>query len=48
MTLIVNGFYIVPTEDPKIWKVTGIGTNPKQVGIPFVDRDLVDSPGGAA
>ena len=39
MTLGMNGFYIVPTEDPKIWKVTGIGTNPKQVGIPFVDRE---------
>jgi type II secretion system protein D len=39
MTLAMNGFYIVPTEDVKIWKVTGVGTNPKQVGIPFVDRE---------
>ena len=39
MTFALNGFYIVPSEDPKIWKVTGVGTNPKQVGIPFVDRE---------
>ena len=39
MTFALNGFYIVPSEDPKIWKVTGVGTNPKSVGIPFVDRE---------
>ncbi len=39
MTLLMNGFNIVPTEEPKIWKVTGTGQNPKSVGIPFVDRE---------
>ncbi len=39
MTLMMNGFNIVPTEDPKIWKVTGAGQNPKSVGVPFVDRE---------
>ena len=39
MTLLMNGFTIVPTEDPKIWKVTGAGQNPKSVGVPFVDRE---------
>jgi type II secretion system protein D len=39
MTLAINGFSIVPSEDPKIWKVTGTGMNPKQVGIPFVDHE---------
>ena len=38
MTLLMNGFNIVPTEEPKIWKVTAAGQNPKSVGIPFVDR----------
>ena len=45
MTLALNGFYIVPSEDPKIWKVTGVGTNPKSVGIPFVDREEMLPPG---
>ena len=39
MTLLLNGFNIVPTEEPKIWKVTGTGQSPKSVGIPFVDRE---------
>ena len=39
MTLLMNGFNILPTEDPKIWKVTGVGMNPKSAGIPFVDRE---------
>jgi type II secretion system protein D len=39
MTLLMNGFNIVPTEEPRIWKVTGTGQNPKSVGIPFVDRE---------
>ena len=39
MTFALNGFFIVPSEDPKIWKVTGVGTNPKSVGVPFVDRE---------
>jgi type II secretion system protein D len=45
MTLLMNGFNIIPTEDPKIWKVTGVGMNPKQVGIPFVDREDLLPPG---
>lgn len=39
MSLAINGFYIVPTEDEKIMRVTGVGINPKQVGIPFIDRE---------
>ena len=45
MTLAMNGFFIVPSEDPKIWKVTGVGINPKSVGIPFVDREEMLPPG---
>jgi type II secretion system protein D len=45
MTLIMNGFNIVPTEEPKIWKVTAAGQNPKSVGIPFVDREELLPPG---
>lgn len=39
MSLAMNGFYIVPTEDPSIWRVTGVGQNPKSVGVPFIDRE---------
>lgn len=39
MSLAMNGFYIVPTEDPTIWRVTGVGQNPKTVGVPFIDRE---------
>lgn len=39
MSLAMNGFYIVPTEDPNIWRVTGVGQNPKSVGVPFIDRE---------
>ena len=39
MSLAMNGFYIVPTEDEKIMRVTGVGMNPKQVGVPFIDRE---------
>lgn len=39
MSLAINGFYIVPTEDEKIMRVTGVGINPKQVGVPFIDRE---------
>ena len=45
MTLLMNGFNIIPTEEPKIWKVTGVGMNPKSVGIPFVDREELLPPG---
>ncbi len=45
MTLMLNGFNIVPTEEPKIWKVTGTGQSPKSVGIPFVDREELLPPG---
>ena len=45
MTLMMNGFNIVPTEEPKIWKVTSAGVNPKSVGIPFVDREELLPPG---
>ena len=39
LSLAINGFYIVPTEDDKIWRATGVGSNPKSVGIPFIDRE---------
>ncbi len=39
MSLAINGFYIVPTEDEKIWRATGVGSNPKSVGVPFIDRE---------
>ena len=39
MSLAMNGFYIVPSEDPTIWRVTGVGQNPKTVGVPFIDRE---------
>src|SRR5688572_12664649 len=39
MSLAMNGFYIVPTEDPGIWRVTGVGQNPKTVGVPFIDKE---------
>jgi general secretion pathway protein D len=45
MTMLMNGFNILPTEDPKIWKVTGTGQNPKSYGIPFVDREELLPPG---
>ncbi len=45
MTLLMNGFNIVPSEEPKIWKVTAAGQNPKSVGIPFVDREELLPPG---
>ncbi len=45
MTLLMNGFNIIPTEEPKIWKVTSTGVNPKSVGIPFVDREELLPPG---
>ena len=39
MTLLMNGFNILPTEEPNIWKVTGATPSPKSVGVPFVDRE---------
>ena len=39
LSLAINGFYIVPTEDDKIWRATGVGSNPKSVGVPFIDRE---------
>ena len=39
MTLLLNGFNILPTEEPMIYKVTGTGQSPKSVGVPFVDRE---------
>jgi general secretion pathway protein D len=39
MSLAMNGFYVVPTEDPNIWRVTGVGQNPKTVGVPFIDKE---------
>lgn len=47
MVLLMNGFALTPAEpgpgedpkNPKIWKITGIGGNPKQAGIPFIERE---------
>jgi general secretion pathway protein D len=32
IALLMNQFSLVPTEDPKVWKVFGIGRNPRQGG----------------
>lgn len=37
LSLAINNFFIEPTEDPKIMRVTGIGVSPKTVGVPFID-----------
>jgi type II secretion system protein D len=42
INLLMNGYHLVPTPDGKIVKVTGIGKNPKSVGVPiFSDADLL-------
>jgi type II secretion system protein D len=33
--LLMNQFSLVPTENPKIWKVLGIGKNPRSAGVPI-------------
>jgi type II secretion system protein D len=40
--LLMNGFSLVPTEDPHIWKVFGIGKSPRTGGVPlYTDVDLI-------
>ena len=39
MHLMINGVVLSPSEDERIWKVSGAGINPKSVGIPFIDRE---------
>ena len=39
MHLMMNNVVLSPSEDDKIWKVSGAGINPKSVGIPFIDRE---------
>jgi hypothetical protein len=42
MSLLMNGFSLVPSEDPKIVKVFGIGKNPRSGGVPiYSDPDLL-------
>ncbi len=35
IALLMNGFSLVPTEDKAIWKVFGIGKNPRSGGVPI-------------
>lgn len=41
MTLMTNQVYFVPTEDPKIWRVTNAGLNPKGLGVPFIINEAL-------
>ncbi|MEQ1860103.1 MAG: secretin N-terminal domain-containing protein [Chthoniobacteraceae bacterium] len=42
IALLMNQFSLVPTEDPKIWKVFGIGKNPRSGGVPiYTDANLL-------
>jgi general secretion pathway protein D len=42
VALLMNGFTLVPTEDRNIWKVFGIGKNPKSGGVPiYTDEALL-------
>lgn len=45
IALLINGFTLVPTEDPKIVKVVGLNKNPKNAGIPMFS-DLSQLPEG--
>jgi type II secretion system protein D len=39
IALLMNGFSLVPTEDKNIWKVFGIGKNPRSGGVPIYTDD---------
>ena len=41
MTLATNQVHIIPTEDPKIWRVTNAGLNPKSLGVPFIINEAL-------
>jgi type II secretion system protein D len=42
VALLMNQFTLVPTDDPHIWKVFGIGKNPKTGGVPiYTDETLI-------
>jgi type II secretory pathway component GspD/PulD (secretin) len=42
VALLMNQFTLVPTEDKNIWKVFGIGKNPKNGGVPiYTDETLL-------
>lgn len=42
IALLMNQFSLVPTEDPNIWKVFGIGKNPRSGGVPiYTDEHLL-------
>jgi general secretion pathway protein D len=42
VALLMNQFTLVPTDDPHIWKVFGIGKNPKTGGVPiYTDETLL-------
>ena len=35
IAFLMNGFSLVPTEDKNIWKVFGVGKNPRSGGVPI-------------
>ena len=42
ISLLMNGFSLIPTEDKHIWKVFGIGKSPRTGGVPlYTDVDLI-------
>ena len=43
--LLVNGFTLVPTEDPRILKLAGVGKNPRTLGVPLY-TDATELPRG--
>lgn len=45
VALLMNQFTLVPTEDRNIWKVFGIGKNPKTGGVPIY-TDEMELPAG--
>src|SRR5688572_5002932 len=41
VALLMNQFTLVPTEDKNIWKVFGIGKNPKNGGVPIYTEETM-------
>jgi type II secretion system protein D len=41
VALLMNQFTLVPTEDKSIWKVFGIGNNPKSGGVPIYTEETM-------
>jgi type II secretion system protein D len=41
LSLAMNGIFIEPTEDDRFMRVTGVGSSPKQYGVPLIDSEAV-------